>query len=245
MSRPRVRSGPAREEGRRQLNQLHSTAAKLPAHEQVYRALRDIILAGDLAPGQPVTILGLTRTLAAGMTPVREAIRRLISEGALVFLGNRRVVVPALSPGQLDEIAFMRGKIEPQLAYWAAERLDQDGISRIAAIDARIDAALARGDVTGYLVENRRFHMTLYAAAGRPLMLDTVAPFWLRTAPTLRMAAGRLGTQNLPDMHVEALAALRAGDAGGVERAIAADIEQGHDSIRRVLDAAPPLCAET
>ena len=50
--------------------------AKQPAHETVYQKLRAQILFGELAPGQAVTIQGLTESLGAGMTPVREAIRQ-------------------------------------------------------------------------------------------------------------------------------------------------------------------------
>ncbi|MDH5797807.1 MAG: GntR family transcriptional regulator, partial [Paracoccaceae bacterium] len=67
-----------------------------------------MILFGDLAPGQAVTIKGLCEDVGAGMTPVREAIRRLTAEGALDFLGNRRVCVPELTLSQLDELAFAR-----------------------------------------------------------------------------------------------------------------------------------------
>ena len=78
--------------------------SKLPAHEIVYRKLRDLVLFGEIAPGQAVTIQGLTDQLDAGMTPVREAIRRLISEGALDFQGNRRVCVPNLSVQNVNEL---------------------------------------------------------------------------------------------------------------------------------------------
>lgn len=67
-----------------------------PAHQQVYGRLRAKVLFGDLAPGQPVTIKGLVDDLGAGMTPVREALRRLTAEGALEFQGNRRICVPVL-----------------------------------------------------------------------------------------------------------------------------------------------------
>ena len=50
--------------------------AKVPAHQHVYERVRKLIMFGDLAPGQAVTIQGLAETLDAGMTPVREAIRR-------------------------------------------------------------------------------------------------------------------------------------------------------------------------
>ena len=50
------------------------------------------------------------------MTPVREAIRRLAAEGALLPQGNRRVTVPRLSAADLDQVAFARLTIEPHLA---------------------------------------------------------------------------------------------------------------------------------
>ena len=55
---------------------------KIPTHEVTYGHLRDMVLTGGLAPGQAVTIQGLIHDLGAGMTPVREAIRRLTAEGA-------------------------------------------------------------------------------------------------------------------------------------------------------------------
>ncbi|MCA3449140.1 MAG: GntR family transcriptional regulator [Rhodobacter sp.] len=77
-------------------------------HELTCARLRDMVLSGQLQPGQPVTIQGLVSDLDAGMTPVREAIRRLIAEGALTLQGNRRVLVPHLTPALPDQIAFAR-----------------------------------------------------------------------------------------------------------------------------------------
>ena len=53
---------------------------KIPTHEITYARLRDMILFGLLEPGAPVTIQGLINDLGAGMTPVREALRRLAAE---------------------------------------------------------------------------------------------------------------------------------------------------------------------
>ncbi len=89
------------------------------AHEVTYSRLRDMILFGALAPGQPVTIQGLTTELETGMTPVREAIRRLAAEGALMLQGNRRVSVPQMTESVLDQLAWARLAIEPQLARLA------------------------------------------------------------------------------------------------------------------------------
>ena len=98
---------------------------KLPEHEKAYRSLRDRILFGELAPGQAVTIQGLVAEMGMGMTPVREAIRRLTSQGALVFKGNRRVSVPAIGQQEWDEIAFVRLSVEPRLALLAIDNIDK------------------------------------------------------------------------------------------------------------------------
>ena len=115
---------------------------KIPTHELTYARLRDMVLFGHLQPGQPVTIQGLVSDLEAGMTPVREAIRRLIAEGALTLLGNRRVLVPHLTPGLLDQIAFARLTIEPRLAELAAPRLTATIIARLEALDRGVDRAI-------------------------------------------------------------------------------------------------------
>ena len=95
------------------------TSAGLPAHEMTYRALKELLLFGEIAPGQAVTIQGLVARLEVGMTPVREALRRLISEGALEFQGNRRVSVPVLTPENLSELKFARAMIERELTLKA------------------------------------------------------------------------------------------------------------------------------
>ncbi len=208
---------------------------KLPIHERVYRCIREMILYGELAPGQAVTIHGLVEHLGVGMTPVREALRRLTAEGALDFLGNRRIAVPVLSVGLLDEISFARQAVEPQLARLATPRLTAADIDRLRCIDDRVNAAIENGDISAYLRENHRFHLGIYEHAGAPVLLQIANALWLRVGPSLRVVCGRRGTANLPDKHDEAIAALRAGDARAAAEAIGEDIEQGHTSIRSAL----------
>ncbi len=212
-------------------------AAKVPAHETAYRALRDMILFGELAPGQAVTIQGLVGTLSMGMTPVREAIRRLTSQGALVFQGNRRVSVPVLGPREWDEIAFARLAVEPELARQAIENMDESHHARLTEIDDRLNRAIAEGDVRGYLESNTRFHQEIYAASGAEVLIAIADMLWLRGGPSLRVVLGRFGTANLPDKHAEALDAIAARDGAALAAAIAADIRQGIDQVRLGFDA--------
>ncbi|MEX0283410.1 MAG: GntR family transcriptional regulator [Paracoccaceae bacterium] len=200
---------------------------KQPAHEHAYRQLRDMVLFGDLAPGQPVTIQGLTSTLRAGMTPVREAIRRLTSEGALIFQGNRRVSVPILTQQDIEDLIFLRKTVEPELARRAALVAQVDQVTALRRIDKALDQAIAAGDIRGYLRGNYRFHATLYQMANAPVLTETTDRMWLRFGPSLRVVCGRLGTQNLPDFHKVILDALDQKDADAAAAATARDLEQG------------------
>ncbi|MHC0053644.1 GntR family transcriptional regulator [Actibacterium sp. D379-3] len=208
---------------------------KPPAHVLVYQRIREMILCGELAPGQAVTIQGLVSVLGAGMTPVREAIRRLTSEGALQFQGNRRVCVPELTVAQIDELSFARLAIEPQLAYWAAEKITPEAIYKLDLVDQALNAAIVRGDVRDYMYQNYRFHASLYAVSEAHIMIPIANTLWLRAGPSLRVMCGRFGTLNLPDMHQEALRALRAADPQAVADAIHADLQQGLINIRAAM----------
>ena len=204
---------------------------KLPAHEVTYRRIRDMVLFGELAPGQPVTIQGLTEALETGITPVREAIRRLTAEGALDFKGNRRVCVPELTAQHLAELGFARAAIEPHLAAIAAENMGEFDIDALEAVDMAVNAAIQRGDIRAYLEQNYRFHTALYAHSGADILGAMVQGLWLRVGPSLRVVCGRYGTLNLPDKHAEAIAALRANRPLDVAAAIRDDILQGQEQI--------------
>jgi len=96
-----------------------------PTHERVYQSLRTMILFGDLRPGHAVTLLGIAEQLGVSITPVREAVRRLIAENALQFHGNRRISVPDMDQARLDELYDARLLLEPDLAAKAASSLNE------------------------------------------------------------------------------------------------------------------------
>lgn len=219
------------------MNQLANQApsAGLPAHERVYRELRAQVLFGEMPPGAPVTIQGLVERLGAGMTPVREALRRLIAEGALSFQGNRRVSVPVLDRAAVGELVHARVAIEPELTRRACLHKSAAQIDALRSIDDRLDRAIARGDVRGYLEQNYRFHAALYAMAEAPILLDMAEGLWLRFGPSLRVVCGRFGTQSLPDQHKAILGALDAGDAQAAARAMEEDVRQGMEQIAQTL----------
>lgn len=211
------------------------TDIKLPEHQSIYLQIRNMILFGGLVPGQAVTIQGLAEATGAGITPVREAIRRLSAEGALEAGDNRRVRIPELTVRDLDDISLVRLTVEARLAALAGARITDDCLALLRSYDEEVDAAIATGNVEAYLESNYSFHFCLYERSGSDILCRIAASLWLRIGPSLRIVCGRYGTANLPDKHNEALYALARRDTAGAAKAITDDITQGMDQIRSSL----------
>jgi DNA-binding GntR family transcriptional regulator len=211
---------------------MNRMVTKKPEHETIYLRVKEMILFGEVVPGQPVTIHGLSETIGTGVTPAREAIRRLTAEGALVTLENRRIVVPEMTAHRLDQIALVRLTVEPQLAELAVNNCKNSDIERLEDIDAQVDEAMKNGDIRSYLEANYRFHFALYDMADAGILRRIAETLWLRAGPSLRVVCGRFGTANLTDQHRQATTALRAGDAAGVRSAMDEDIRQGIAFVR-------------
>jgi len=107
------------------------TETSLPAHEMVYRALRTRIMHGGMAPGEALTLRGLGKEFNVSMTPAREAVRRLIAEGALTPSASGRVSTPELTNERLEELASIRALLEPELAARALPRAHNALIERL------------------------------------------------------------------------------------------------------------------
>jgi len=197
------------------------------AHERLYRSLRQQVMHGEVAPGTPMTLRGLARDFGVSMTPAREAVRRLVAEGALTISSSGRVSTPELSPERIEELAAIRALLEPELASRALPRAHFALIERLSAINALNADAVARQDAVAYVRTNLEFHRTLYLRAQAPAMLAMCETVWLQLGPTMRALYSRLRRNEPPHHHRIILAALKAGDEPGLRLAVRTDVSQG------------------
>ena len=108
-------------------------ATLVAAHDRVYRALRARIMHGEIAPGVALTLRGIGKEFDVSMTPAREAVRRLVAEGALFLSSSGRVSTPELTGERIEELAALRALLEVELASRALPR------AHIALIDRLLD----------------------------------------------------------------------------------------------------------
>ncbi len=206
---------------------VRTTEAITAAHDRVYRRLRSRIMHGDIPPGHALTLRGVAQEYDVSMTPVREAVRRLVAEGALTMSNSGRMGTPELSSERIEELAALRALIEVELASRALPRAHMALIERLQTINGAVAEAVAHRDAVRYIRTNLEFHRTLYLRAQAPAMLALTETVWLQMGPTMRALYGRLRRTEPPQYHKHIIAALRAGDEPGLRLAVRTDVTQG------------------
>jgi len=182
---------------------------------------------GELPPGKALTLRGIGASFDVSMTPAREAVRRLVAEGALTLSASGRVSTPEITNERIEELAAIRALLEPELASRALPRAHPALIDRLRSINSTVDQMVVKRDATGYVRSNLEFHRTLYLRAHAPAMLAMVETAWLQLGPTMRQLyssmqnAGRLGH------HREILRALTDADEQALQVAVRSDVTQG------------------
>lgn len=195
--------------------------------QRVYRTMRARVMSGAVAPGLPITINGVAEDLGVSAMPVREALHRLVADGALEYLDNRRVRVPEMTLSKFEEIIAARTALETLAAVRALPHIDAERLEQLQTIDRSIDEAYAAQDLLRSTELNFVFHRTLYEPGASGVLLDLMESIWLRLGPFMRLATAKLEESYRIDRHAEAIDAIRTRDAEALSRAIEADIQDG------------------
>lgn len=205
--------------------------------EWVYRDLCELLIAGQVAPGERFTLRTLAEALGTSPMPVRVAVSRLAAEGALEVLPNRAIRVPLMTRARFIELRTIRMEIEGLAAETAAACATSEEIEEIAGHQERFAAEAKRPEPDGAVAmkENKDLHFGVYRAARMPQLLQIIESLWLRIGPVLnldlRASSRRLHVVEAHRHHADLVAALRARDGQAARRALAEDIRTAAEFI--------------
>ena len=173
--------------------------------------VRELVITGELGAGEQLRQRDLAVRFGVSQTPVREAMRRLESEGLLVCDTHRGFTVVTPGDGRVEENFQIRAALESLGASLAARKIDAEGLARLRDLNERM-RALSDED-PAYAELNREFHFTVYEYAASPLLLSLMRLLWasLHGGPRVSRSHAESARQ-----HDEILAAL-ADAAGGQE----------------------------
>jgi DNA-binding GntR family transcriptional regulator len=209
--------------------------------DQLTELLRERILAGVAAPGEPVRQDALAAELGVSKIPLREAMARLEQEGLLRSEANRGYFVRELSADEAREVYALRLRLEPAAAAAAAARATaEDRETARAALAVLDEATDARGPNVGIL--NRAFHLALVRPARQLVTFEIVERLHILSERYVRKHLEPQGRDNRANQeHSDLLDAWLARDGPAVSELLGAHISQTQDDLARQLtDRQPP-----
>lgn len=166
---------------------------------QVYRALLEAIVIGELAPGSLHSVGKLAERIGISRSPVREALITLADQGMVIFERNRGVRIQQTTAHDLEEVFSLRLLLEVPAAYRAAQQMQPDEVQRLTEALGTVEAFAAAPTVRAQQEMDFGFHRVILDAAGNRRLAAVVDNLW--THQKLRGVSTAGKTRDLADIH--------------------------------------------
>lgn len=189
------------------------------AEQYVYGYLRDSILNGKLRGGDRIDQEKTARELVVSRMPVREAIRRLDSEGLVVHQPHRGVLVTVLGPVAVLELFEMRSVLEGLATSLAVQSMTEESLTALEAQLERMDRV--RTNPAAWLQRHDDFHERICTLAHRPRLAKEIRKLRQSVTPYIRLYLAAYSDVEMPGFeHRALLDAIRRRDPQIAERTI-------------------------
>ncbi|MFE3002589.1 GntR family transcriptional regulator [Nocardia sp. NPDC059246] len=139
--------------------------------DKAYLEIRDRIVTVSIAPGEPLDEDRLAKELGVGLTPVREALKRLGLESLAVIYPRRGTFAAEINISDERWLTEARLELEGLAASLAAQRASEDDLLRLETL---LDEMEAADDPVDVMSIDTEIHRAIYAAARNPFLESTL-----------------------------------------------------------------------
>lgn len=134
-------------------------------HDELLARLRNMIVDGDLVPGDKVPEKELCERFGVSRTPLREALKVLASEGLVTLTPNRGAMVANLTIADLEEAFPVMGALEALSGELACANMTEKELAEIRQVHEKMVTHYEARELKPYFRANRRIHELILAAA--------------------------------------------------------------------------------
>jgi len=140
-------------------------------HIDAVAVLREMIVSGELPPGERLREVAISEKLNMSRTPVREAFRTLAAEGLVSLLPNRSVIVSELDEGEAADVFACLGALEAVAVQQASQRMTAEQVEEIGKLQIELEHEFEEGDRSRYTDTNRRIHELMVLGSGNSSLI--------------------------------------------------------------------------
>lgn len=204
------------------------------ASDIIYDALRDQIISGNLKAGESIRQEYIAKLFNVSRIPVREALKRLESQGLIKNVRYKGAIVSSLSKDEITEIFEIRLMLEPLVIKHAVKNMTQETLELAQDYCTEFSEETDSGK---WGMQNRNFHETLYRDSKRPFHLKIIREISDRIDSYVR--AQLVLTDGMSLARIEHSAILEACVARDAERAAEltrAHIQGAYTTLMEIID---------
>ncbi|HUH53033.1 MAG TPA: GntR family transcriptional regulator [Microbacteriaceae bacterium] len=198
--------------------------------ERVYAEIYKLIQNKRYIPAQPLREAAIATELKVSRTPVREALRRLASEGVVEIIPNRGARVTDFTEEDVKDIWTLRLMLEPFAASLAAKRATPENIERLIQFNDEMKNNFSTGNLDVLTDANNKFHEEIVKATQSRVLHEAMALVRHRTL--VRRTFAQYSEDQLMrslNHHQELVDAIKAGNSNWAESTMRAHIEAGQE----------------
>lgn len=196
------------------MKKIHRLSHFKTKTEVVYDFLKNNILNGNFQPEEKIVISDVAKQMDVSDIPIREAIKRLQTEGFLDITPHVGASVVKINPEEFEEIAIIRGELECLCTRLAAGHLTEKDFNDMERMNREGDVALENNNFQKLAELNKKFHFKIYNSTPHKLLRKMITDLWDKAGmlPHVFTYSTERCRQSQKE-HKMILKALRKGDA--------------------------------
>ena len=208
--------------------------------DALHVAMREQILTGELAAGEPVTEVDLARRFSVARPTAKAAMERLVHEGLLHRATNKTARVPVLTVDDVEDLYYSRGMLEREVMRELASRKVVSASAGRFLQDLR--DLVGTQDVAEIVAADVAFHLALVAELNRPRL----SRLYGSLMGEMRLCMAQVQAHNLLDPsriaaeHAGILEAVAAGDEARAVAEIDLHLQRACTRLTTHLESGPP-----
>ena len=206
----------------------------VPLRQSVYDALIDLIVSGELPPGQHMVETDLARQLGVSRQPIREALHRMEAEGWVDLRPSQGAFVHVPTGSEVNELLDVRALLEAETARLAARAASPAQVARLREICAAGQEAAEADDLSRAVAANDLFHAEIAVVAGNSVLAELADIVGRRVQWYYRMVAPERGHGSWAE-HAELIDAIEASDPEQAQLLARKHTERTREAYHRAL----------
>lgn len=210
---------------------LSSLNAKPPRRisltQQVENRLKCALILGFLSPGEKLVTKDIANSLNMSITPVREALVRLSSYGALDVSPSHAFLVREIRPDRLIELMGIRKILEAPAITRSVTSMSDDALNSLLYLTQQLEEAHLSGNIKSAVQYHWALRLRMFSLSDSPELMSLITQLWVSVGPSFHFLYATSSLENWPKYYYPLREALSTRNADMVIKILSNSIDSG------------------